>query len=181
MPPAPAFCPTCGEPLLEREIEGRTRRYCPNCERPIYRNPRPAAGVLVVRDDPRSVLLIRRSRPPGPGTWSVPAGFLEWDEPPRRGAVRELREETGVAVEADAPTLFDTRIVPGADGGYVIVLVYTVPASAATGTPAADSDAQAAAYFSASDLEDAPLEPGYRPLFERALAEVGDGSRSETN
>lgn len=173
MPPAPAFCPTCGETLQEREIEGRRRRFCPACDRPVYRNPIPAAGVLVVREDPRGVLLIRRGHPPATGQWSLPAGFLEWDEHPKIGAVRELREETSVAVGTESVGLFDTQLVAGARGGTVLVIVYTAPAAATTGTPAPGSDAEGAQYVSSAELDGIPIEPGYHSVFERALATAG--------
>ena len=44
------------------------------------------------------VLLVRRGRSPGKGLWAVPGGFLEGRERLLRGAIRELQEETGIAV-----------------------------------------------------------------------------------
>jgi bifunctional NMN adenylyltransferase/nudix hydrolase len=44
------------------------------------------------------VLLIRRGNRPGQGLLAVPGGFLEGRERVMRGAIRELREETGLAV-----------------------------------------------------------------------------------
>lgn len=44
------------------------------------------------------VLLIRRGRFPGKGLWAAPGGFLEPRERLLQGAMRELREETGVAL-----------------------------------------------------------------------------------
>jgi bifunctional NMN adenylyltransferase/nudix hydrolase len=45
------------------------------------------------------VLLIRRKHPPGKGSWAIPGGFLEGRERLLRGAIRELKEETGLDVE----------------------------------------------------------------------------------
>jgi bifunctional NMN adenylyltransferase/nudix hydrolase len=44
------------------------------------------------------VLLIRRGNAPGKGLWAVPGGFLEPRERVLQGAIRELREETGLAL-----------------------------------------------------------------------------------
>lgn len=44
------------------------------------------------------VLLIRRGNTPGKGLWAVPGGFLEPRERVLQGAIRELREETGLAL-----------------------------------------------------------------------------------
>lgn len=53
------YCPSCGSALETRQIENRDRRYCPTCSKPIYRNPKPYAGVLVV--DAAIVLLVERN------------------------------------------------------------------------------------------------------------------------
>jgi bifunctional NMN adenylyltransferase/nudix hydrolase len=44
------------------------------------------------------ILLIERGRSPGKGLWAVPGGFLEPRERVQQGAIRELREETGLAL-----------------------------------------------------------------------------------
>lgn len=44
------------------------------------------------------VLLVERGHPPGKGLWAVPGGFLEARERVLQGAIRELREETGLGL-----------------------------------------------------------------------------------
>jgi bis(5'-nucleosidyl)-tetraphosphatase len=58
------------------------------------RGPKRAAGVVVIRDtaDGPQVLLLRAYR-----NWDLPKGRLEPGEMPLAGAVREAREETGLA------------------------------------------------------------------------------------
>lgn len=164
----PQYCPDCGNGLGSRIIEGRSRAYCRSCKRPIYRNPKPCAGVLVVDDG--QVLLVKRTQPPGVGTWSVPAGFLEYDEPPATGAVRELKEETNVIVSEDDIELFDTAFVTAGQRENVLVLIYRANRIQTDGEPEAGSDAGAARFWEIESLENQgeEVEPGYEEIFSRA-------------
>lgn len=164
------FCPACGTRLTTRSVEGRDRAFCPDCEAPVYRNPKPCAGVLVV--DGRDLLLVRRTEPPDVGAWSAPAGYLEWDEPPAACAVRELHEETGLRVDSDAVELFDTVFVHHPDGQTVLVVLYVVPVDATRGTVRAGSDAGAARFWDVETLVDAEtesVEAGYEYVLRNAV------------
>ncbi|EMR02539.1 NUDIX domain-containing protein [Cesiribacter andamanensis] len=70
---------------------------------PTYDYPRPAVTVdaLVFWLQPQDlqVLLIKRKNDPFKGCWSLPGGFMDMDETPEEAVVRELAEETGLAVE----------------------------------------------------------------------------------
>jgi len=91
------FCSHCGNPLVERSLEGRLRRVCPHCGQVQWRNAKPCAGVLILRHG--KVLLVRRRIEPFLGYWDIPGGFCEVDEHPAQTAVREAREETGLEIE----------------------------------------------------------------------------------
>jgi len=88
------YCIRCGQALVRRDDNGSPRPTCPACGYVHYRNPAPAAGVILGR--PGELLLVRRRYAPRAGAWCLPAGFLEYGESPTRCAVRELREETGL-------------------------------------------------------------------------------------
>jgi ADP-ribose pyrophosphatase YjhB (NUDIX family) len=51
-------------------------------------------SLLVEREG--QILLVRRAIDPGRGQWSLPSGFVEWDESPEVAAARECAEETGL-------------------------------------------------------------------------------------
>ncbi len=61
---------------------------------------RPTIGVGVVVLRARETLLVRRSKPPRQGQWSLPGGLQELGETVFEAASREVAEETGVAVRA---------------------------------------------------------------------------------
>lgn len=54
-------------------------------------------GAVIVRDD--RVLVVRRLNPPLQGQWSIPGGLVETGETIKEALIREIREETGLAVE----------------------------------------------------------------------------------
>src|SRR6185369_3961531 len=91
---SPRFCMRCGSRLVSRDDHGRSRPTCPACGFIYYRNPAPAAGVVL--RSRTGVLMVRRKFAPAVGAWCLPAGFMEYGESPERCAVRELREETGL-------------------------------------------------------------------------------------
>jgi ADP-ribose pyrophosphatase YjhB (NUDIX family) len=59
----------------------------------------PLVGVGAVVVEEGRVLLVQRGHEPLKGHWSLPGGLLELGESLHAGVTRELREETGLAVE----------------------------------------------------------------------------------
>lgn len=60
-----------------------------------YRNPTPTVDVIVEIDG--GIVLIRRTNPPL--GWALPGGFVDEGETVEHAAIREVDEETGLAVE----------------------------------------------------------------------------------
>jgi ADP-ribose pyrophosphatase YjhB (NUDIX family) len=88
-------CPRCGQPTVLSPFEGKMRDHCAFCDRIWYENAKPCAGILL-EDELGRIVLTRRNIPPFEGLWDLPGGFLEADESPEAGALRELRGELGV-------------------------------------------------------------------------------------
>ena len=72
-----------------------------------------ATLVYAIRDD--EVLLHRRVKDPNVRLWVAPGGKLEADESPAECAVREMREESGLAVSALALRGIMTEVSPRPD------------------------------------------------------------------
>lgn len=68
-----------------------------------YDYPRPAVTtdcvVFGIDGSDLKVLLIERGSEPYKGCWAFPGGFLNMDETAEQGALRELKEETGLDLQ----------------------------------------------------------------------------------
>jgi mutator protein MutT len=86
---------------------------------------RPFVGVGAVIVDGDRVVLVRRAVPPLQGEWSLPGGAVEVGETLEACVVREMAEETGLAVEVGPVIEVLDRIVHDASGRvqfhYVLV------------------------------------------------------------
>ena len=92
------------------------------------------------------ILLVKRKSDPYKGTWALPGGFVEDEEPLEEGAKRELREETGLVVdELHQLGAFGT---PGRDPrGRTVTIAYWAKVPLKAEVKASD-DAEEAAWFS---------------------------------
>lgn len=90
------YCPRCSAQLAEKNIDHRKRKICPVCEFILYKNPAPASAVILTEDE--KILLVKRKYQPFKGDWSLPAGFMEYDESPENCAVRETKEEVNLDI-----------------------------------------------------------------------------------
>jgi ADP-ribose pyrophosphatase YjhB (NUDIX family) len=118
-----------------------TSKQCPVCGTAVetYKNPIPAADVVVVRAG-RILLIERRNPPPG---WAIPGGFIEYGESAEDAAVRELFEETGL--RATELELLGVYSKPLRDPRFhTLTVVYLAQA---TGDPVAGDDAASATWF----------------------------------
>jgi predicted GIY-YIG superfamily endonuclease/ADP-ribose pyrophosphatase YjhB (NUDIX family) len=160
------FCHRCGGLLtpVNRPDDSRWRQICTVCGRINYRNAKPCAGALVERN--RRLLLVKRGIEPYRDCWDIPGGFLEADEHPEAGAVREVAEETGLLVE---PTgllgIYMGRYSYGGGGDYCLNIYYS--AIVIGGDERPGDDAADLAWFSPDDL------PG-RVAFDHASQVLAD-------
>jgi 8-oxo-dGTP diphosphatase len=116
----------------------------------------PCVGA-VIKDAAGRLLLIRRGHEPGKGLWSVPGGRIEPGESDESALVREVREETGLAVTVGR-LIGTVRRPAGAPGAVFDIRDYA--AEVTGGTLAAGDDADGAMWASLADLDVLPLTKG---------------------
>ncbi len=140
------FCPRCATPLEKLDDHGRARPVCPLCGWVHYRNPVPAAGVILAAGD--RVLLVRRKYEPRAGAWCLPAGFMEYGETPEHCAVRELKEESGL--DARLTGLFGVYAGMDDPRARAVLILYTAERTGGRLRPG--DDALEAEYFARGRL-----------------------------
>lgn len=110
----------------------------------------------VIKDDRGRLLLIKRGHTPGAGLWSLPGGRIEPGETDAEALVREMREETGLVIEAGQ--LIGSVRRPTQDGNVLDIRDYA--ATVTGGTLRAGDDAADARWVDASELESLPITEG---------------------
>lgn len=135
-------------------------------------NPRPIVGVAaIIWNDQREVLLIRRSKDPRKGQWSLPGGKVEFGETLYAAVHREVLEETGLTIEIIAlaealETMLDDAA--GAQNAHYVLIDYST--RVVSGTAKAASDAADARWFTMAELAQTPIWDEMRRVI--ALSEV---------
>jgi len=129
------------------------------------------------------VLLVKRKFEPGVGDWAIPGGFVREDESLEEAALRELKEETGLARDCYLEQLYTFGEVTRDPRGRVISVAYMVlinePASTRStnssnrGEPEklrlkASDDATDAQWFPVDDLPPLSFGAAHRKILEYA-------------
>ncbi|MGK7395599.1 MAG: NUDIX domain-containing protein [Candidatus Cyclobacteriaceae bacterium M3_2C_046] len=120
-----------------------------------YKHPRPAVTtdniIFLLEPQDISILLIRRKKDPFKGQWAFPGGFLEIEERPDQGALRELKEETGL----DLPRVYQLKAFGQPDRdprGRIISLAFYAIIQDSQAHLKAASDASEVNWFSLNNL-----------------------------
>ena len=125
----------------------RVTESCPQCGYIFsrYRNPAPTVDIIIEYQD-QGLVLIERQKPPY--GWALPGGFVEYGESLEEAAVREAKEETGLAVKLLGQ--FHSYSDPHRDPRQHTIT--TVFVARGTGHPQAASDARTLALFPPEEL-----------------------------
>jgi NADH pyrophosphatase NudC (nudix superfamily) len=89
------YCPLCGNELTGREIDGVERKACAidGCGFVHWDNPVPVVAAIVEHEG--EIILVRNKGWPE-RVFGLITGFLERDETPGEGVLREIQEELGL-------------------------------------------------------------------------------------
>ena len=155
-------CPHCRANMAFATEGGTRRPVCPGCGFVQYLNPAPGAGVVLLRDD--RICLVKRKFEPRAGQWSLPTGFMEWDEAATATARREMLEETGLEVRLTGLFSVETGLLP--PDIPVVVILYR--AEETGGRLEAGDDAAEVGFFALDDLPGPVAFAAHR----RVLAQV---------
>lgn len=114
-----------------------------------------AADIVVFsfKEKQLQVLLVKRKYAPGSGKWAIPGGFIRENESLEQAAMRELKEETGLAKDAYFEQLYTFGEVDRDPRGRVISVAYIVLVNEPEKLKLkATDDAAEAAWFPATKL-----------------------------
>ncbi|SRR5579884_1481720 len=125
------FCPECGRPLTQQKIERLLRPVCSKetggCGLIDYGHFTLGVGGVVIDVDrktaERRVLLIQRNQEPNRGGWTLPGGFVDFDETVEFAVVREVAEETGLQCQVIGMIGFRNRADPDVNTSYAVFLL----------------------------------------------------------
>jgi ADP-ribose pyrophosphatase YjhB (NUDIX family) len=109
-----SHCTYCGTPFPR---DAPWPRRCRTCSHTSYLNPLPVVVVMVPVGE--GILVVRRNIEPSRGTLTLPGGYLDIGETWQQGAVRELLEESGIAISPEAISLY--HVDNGLDDTLVII------------------------------------------------------------
>ena len=141
------FCIYCGGRLGEEFLEGKMRQVCCGCKQIAYENPLPVVSIMVANDR-REILLVKREREPSKNMWCFPIGFAESGESIQEAALRELKEEAGI----EGKILEIVDVGSEANEMYGELLIVTFEAEKIGGVEAAGDDACDVGYFPVTNL-----------------------------
>jgi 8-oxo-dGTP diphosphatase len=132
-------------------------------DRPIV-----GVGAIIIRGE--EVLLARRGREPGYGKWSIPGGGVKLGETLEEAIIREVREETNLAIRVEERVEVLERIFRDPEGKvqYHYVLVDFL-CERLSGETRPSSDALEVKWVPISEISNHPLPGKTKRVIQRAF------------
>jgi 8-oxo-dGTP diphosphatase len=127
-----------------------------------------AVSAAIVRGD--KILIVRRARPPANGVFTLPGGVVETGETLTEAVTREVREETGLAIEPVGLAGFRETISRDGDDRverHFVILCFA--AHWRGGEPVLNEELSEAHWLDPAALADLPTTPGLTDIVEAAF------------
>ena len=135
-------------------------------------HPRAAASLAVFKG--RSVLLVRRAKPPVAGLWSLPGGHVEAGETAMDAAIRELAEETACTAKYVQLAAIHDVILRNELGDVTRQYMIAVHAGHwESGTPVAGDDADEAEFVAINGLRELEMTDRARDVIAKCACVLG--------
>jgi 8-oxo-dGTP diphosphatase len=127
-----------------------------------------AVSAAIVRDG--KIFVMRRARPPANGLFSLPGGVVEAGETLTQAVVREVSEETGIAIEPVALAGFRESIArDDADRVERHFVILCFAARWQGGEPVLNEELSEARWLDPHELADLPTTPGLADIVATAI------------
>lgn len=129
---------------------------------PLDRIQRVAAYNVCLDDEHRLLLCRLSAITEAPGAWTLPGGGIDFGEHPEVGAIRELREETGLIGRIEELLAVDSMHRPAGIGAnradyHSIRIFYRTTIEGGALTDELDESTDRAAWFTRSELATTPI------------------------
>jgi 8-oxo-dGTP diphosphatase len=127
-----------------------------------------AVSAAIVRDG--KILVVRRARPPAHGVFTLPGGVVEVGETLVEAVAREVREETGMAIEPVALAGFRETIVRDAQDRverHFVILCFAARWQA--GEPVLNEELSEAHWLDPAELAGLETTPGLADIVAAAF------------
>ena len=152
------YCPNCGQQTVQKESD--TRYTCGSCDWVFWNNPAATVSVVFVKDG--QLLFAKRGIEPDQGMYDLPGGFLEYNEDPYAGCIREIQEETGLHINRNSLELLEVYTGEYIPGVSVADLIFI--ARGWKGDFAPNDDVAALEWKSPEFINDQRFRPDYTGL-----------------
>ncbi len=90
----------------------------------VYRTLHRVVSKVIVTNTRGEILMTKVARGFFTGCWTLPGGFVDYDEHPREAAEREALEELGITISVPDPKGESGATTPGDDGSIIQTAIF---------------------------------------------------------
>lgn len=153
------YCPACGQQGTVQQLD-TTNYECDSCGWHHWNNAKGTVAIAFVKDG--QVLVSERAIEPRKGMFDLPGGFVDFGETAEEAAIREIKEELGIDLQASQLELIGVY-----HNNYfadISTIDVTYQVTDWEGDFIASSDAAALVWKPFSFIDDPSFAPPYKGL-----------------